>query len=53
MMESIKLCFAPANPHSTEEIKALCSRRSKEEEGGDLERVTGGWGPGALELITE
>lgn len=40
-------------PHSTEEIKELCSRRSRGEEGGDLERGAGGWGPGALELITE
>lgn len=57
-MQSIKLVFAPTfscplNPHSTEEIKELCSRRRREEEGGDLERGTGGWGPGALELITE
>lgn len=40
-------------PHSIEEIKELCSRRRRGEEGGDLERGTGGWGPGALELITE
>lgn len=40
-------------PHSIEEIKELCSRRRRGEEGGDLERGAGGWGPGALELITE
>jgi len=40
-------------PHSIEEIKELCSRRRGGEEGGDLERGAGGWGPGALELITE
>lgn len=66
MMECIKLCTPTLpnpqsppppsltpTPHSIEEIKELCSRRGREEEGGDLERGTGGWGPGALELITE
>ncbi len=59
MMECIKLCMAPLppsvalTPHSIEEIKELCSRRRRGEEGGDLERGTGGWGPSALELITE
>ncbi len=59
MMECIKLCVPPLppsrapTPHSIEEIKELCSRRRRGEEGGDLERGAGGWGPGALELITE
>lgn len=44
--------LAPA-PRCIEEIKELCSRRGGGEEGGDLERGAGGWGPGALELITE
>lgn len=52
MMECIKLCVPPT-PHSIEEIKELCSRRRRGEEGGDLEHGAGGWGPGALELITE
>lgn len=58
-MECIKLLVPPLpsslahTPHSIEEIKELCSRRRRREEGGDLERGTGGWGPGALELITE
>lgn len=61
MMECIKLRVHPlrpppslaTTPHSIEEIKELCSRRRRGEEGGDLERGAGGWGPSALELITE